>query len=392
MRIGRTIPPAAAPLSWRDLWHALIGVCSPRRALRTREEEIKQWFGVEYVFLVSSGSAALALTLQALRSLSPKSEVVIPAYTCFSVPAAVLKAGLEPTLCDISPATFDFDHQLLARSLTARTLCVVSHHLFGVPSDIERTRAICQARGILVIEDAAQAMGGSLHGRTLGTVGDVGIFSLGRGKNITCGAGGVIVTRSREIGEAIARRYRALPSCSPLSLVKDFVQLVLMTVFIRPGLYWIPAALPFLHLGETIFPSDVPIRRMSGMKAGLLRSWRTRLHQSNQIRSETSAHFSEWLSLPVRDSQPYLRLPILVSTPSERQRLYSLSKRRGLGVSLAYPTPVNEIPEVRATFNGQRFPQAQRVAQHLLTIPTHQWLSERDRRAIVALFKRARTA
>jgi dTDP-4-amino-4,6-dideoxygalactose transaminase len=121
---------------------------------------------------------------------------VIPAYTCFSVPAAVLKAGLRPVLCDINPSTFDFDHALLERTLNGNTLCVVAHHLFGIPSNIERVRALSRARGIFVVEDAAQAMGVESHGRSLGTLGDVGLFSLGRGKAITCGSGGIIVTNS----------------------------------------------------------------------------------------------------------------------------------------------------------------------------------------------------
>ena len=70
---------------------------------------------MRHVFLVSSGSAALTLALMALKSLAREREVVIPAYTCFSVPAAVLQAGLRPVLCDIDPSTFDFDHSHLLR-------------------------------------------------------------------------------------------------------------------------------------------------------------------------------------------------------------------------------------------------------------------------------------
>ena len=92
MKIGRTIPPAAAPLCWRDLWHGIAGAFAPRRCLEAREAEIRREFGVTHVFPVSSGKAALTLTLMALKSLSKRTDVVIPAYTCFSVPAAVLKA------------------------------------------------------------------------------------------------------------------------------------------------------------------------------------------------------------------------------------------------------------------------------------------------------------
>lgn len=387
MKIGRTLPPAAAPLCWKDLWHGVTGIFFPERSVRALEEELRRDFGVSDVFLVSSGTAALALTLMALRSLSPRTEVVIPAYTCFSVPAAVLKARLRPVLCDVSPATFDFDRGLLERTLNANTLCVVAHHLFGIPSDIEGIRALCQDRRIFVVEDAAQAMGVESKGRRLGTVGDVGIFSLGRGKNITCGSGGIILTDSAPIAAAIARHYGQLETPGITGVLKDFVRLILMTIFIRPRLYWIPAAVPFLRLGDTVFPKDVPLARLSGMKAGFLSSWRARLTRSNGIRSETATYFSRRLPLRLAagPSHPYLRLPVLVATPRERERIHSLSRERGLGVSIAYPTPINEIPEIRATFNGKRFPSARSVAERLLTLPTHHWLSEADKRAIAEL-------
>jgi dTDP-4-amino-4,6-dideoxygalactose transaminase len=278
--------------------------------------------------------------------------------------------------------------------LDGNTLCVVAHHLFGVPSDIERICALCRARGIFVVEDAAQAMGTELHGRKLGTLGDVGIFSFGRGKNITCGSGGAIVTNSSEIAAAVDAEYRRLPASSVWDAFRDFVQLVLMMIFIRPGLYWIPASLPFLRLGETTFPADVPLERLSALKAGLLHGWRNRLSRANRVRSETAAYFSRRLPLRLMQDKahPYLRLPILAASPIEKRRLFSLSASRGLGLSVAYPSPLSDIPQMRAVLNGAQFPVARRVAERLLTIPTHEWLSERDKIAIADLWRDARTA
>jgi perosamine synthetase len=393
MKIHRTVPPAAAPLRWADLRHGVAGIFAASRSLRAREEEIRRHFGVAHVFLVSSGTAALTLTLTALKSCSPRTGVVIPAYTCFSVAAAVVKAGLRPVLCDIDPATFDFDYGLLARTLRSDTLCVVSHHLFGIPSDVDRLRALCHTRGVTIVEDAAQAMGGERDGRPLGTLGDVGIFSLGRGKNITCGAGGIIVTNCPRTAAAIAWYYRRLPSASTGGVLKELARLAVMTAFIRPRLYWLPTALPFLRLGQTVYPRDIAVRRLSGMQAGLLRGWQSRLARSNRTRSETATDLSRRLRLPLPlGPRPYLRLPMLATTPAERARLYARSQERGLGLSLAYPTPINEIPDIRGAFNGARFPAARRVADSLLTLPTHHWLSEADKRAIVELCREGRAA
>jgi len=389
----RTIPPAAAPLRWADLWHGVAGIFSSSRSLRAREEEIRRHFGVSHAFLVSSGTAALTLTLAALKSRSPRTGVVIPAYTCFSVAAAVVKAGLRPVLCDIDPATFDFDHVLLEQTLKSDTLCVVAHHLFGIPSDIERLRTLCHRRGVTVVEDAAQAMGADLDGRPLGTLGDVGIFSLGRGKNITCGSGGIIVTNCAPTAAAIEWYHRRLPAASAGDVLRELARLVFMTVFIRPKLYWLPAALPFLRLGQTLYPTDITVKRLSGMQAGLLRDWQRRLTRSNRSRAETASDLSRRLRLPLpHGPRPYLRLPILAATPAERQRLYARSQERGLGLSVAYPTPINEIPDIRAVFNGARFPSARRVAESLVTLPTHHWLSEEDKRAITELCQEVRAA
>jgi dTDP-4-amino-4,6-dideoxygalactose transaminase len=374
------------------LWHGLTAACSPDRALRAREQELRQAFDVTDVFLLSSGSAALMLTLRALKSLSPRTEVVIPAYTCFSVAAAVLEAGLRPRLCDVSPETFDFNQSMLEQTLGPNTLCVVAHHLFGVPSDIGRIRTLCQPRGIFVVEDAAQAMGIEVNGRTLGTLGDAGIFSLGRGKNVTCGSGGVVITRSPQIADALDTQYREIEPPSRWESVVDLVKAGLMTIFVRPRLFWIPAALPFLHLGETVFPKSIPLERLSGLKAGLLHNWRHRLSQSNQIRSETAAYFVRRLRLQVAHgaAHPYLRLPVLAETPGDKQRLFSMSTARGLGLSPAYPTSIDEIPEIRPLIDGQRFPSARRVAATLVTIPTHHWLSAKDKQDIAALLGAAR--
>ncbi len=387
MKIGRTVPPAAAPLGWMDLWHGIVGGFSPERSLRSLKDGIRREFGVRHVFLVSSGKAALTLTLRALKSLSSGREVVIPAYTCFSVPAAVVQAGLRPDLCDIDPSTFDFDHALLERTLNDDTLCVIAHHLFGVPSAIDRIRALCEARHIFVIEDAAQAMGAESGGRKLGTLGDVGIFSLGRGKNITCGSGGIIVTNSDRIADAIAFEYSQLGAPALTRDFTELVRLVFMTTFIRPHLYWIPAALPFLGLGRTIFPKRIRIARLSGMKAGLLRDWRSRLARSNKLRSDTAGYFSRQLQVRAADGSPvpYLRFPIILPTSKARETLYARSQKRGLGLSAGYPTPVSDIPDIRFSVSARQFPSARRVSQNLLMLPTHHWLSEKDKSAIADL-------
>ncbi len=384
MKIQRTIPPAAAPLDWKDMASGLLGSVRGKRGLRRLEQELKEYFNVEHVFPVSSGKAALTIILKALQTLLPyKREVLVPAYTCFSVPSAIVKAGLRIAACDIARSSFDFDYDLLQKELNRYTLCVVSTHLFGLPADTDRVKSLCQPRRIFVVEDAAQAMGGRRQERKLGTIGDVGFFSLGRGKNITCGSGGIIVTNDKRIGQAIAIQYAGLESPGVLENIKEFMQLLAMKVLMHPGLYWVPAGMPSLGLGETIFHKDFPIKRMSGMKAGLLKRWESSLMRTNRIRRATTAFFKTELAVNTPESEvhPCLRLPMLAKNRSDRNKIYLRGKTQGL--SLMYPSPVNEIAEIKGHFHGMEYPVAKDIAGRLFALPTHPLLTERDRMAIV---------
>ena len=385
MRVGRTVPPVAAPLDPIDLWFGAVGLAMPARALRRCEEDLRRTFGVRHVFLLSSGTAALTVALKALASLSDRTDVVLPAYTCFTVPGAVVHAGLRPVLCDIGRGTFDVDHAQLARLVNRRTLCVIVHHLFGIPSDVARARQICAPHGTFVLEDAAQAMGVETRGGMLGTLGDVGVYSLGRGKHVTCGDGGVIVTRAARIAGAVEREYRAVPDAGVGDAAVGFAKTALMCAFIRPSLFWIPAALPFLRLGETVYPTRIGVRRLSGMHAGLMRRMRLRMERARRVRSRTVADLGSRLGFASRDGvgHPYLRLPVYAASKEDKTRLFSISQRRGLGLAQGYPSAVNEIPELRSQFRGQRFPRATRASDRLLTLPTHHWLVETDTQAIV---------
>src|SRR5437870_974225 len=127
MRIRRIVPPTAAPVEPMDLVQGLIGLFAGKKKWwKKPDEEMKEHFSVSHLFWVSSGKAALTLILLALKDLSKKKQVVIPAYTCFSVPSSVAKAGLDIVPCDVDPSTFDFDYDCLKRKITNGTLCLIA--------------------------------------------------------------------------------------------------------------------------------------------------------------------------------------------------------------------------------------------------------------------------
>ena len=112
MRIGRTLPPAAAPIGWKSLFSATSAIFSGELEVNRFSDELKEYFDKKHCFLVSSGKAALTLILNALKEQYPeRDEVIIPAYTCYSVPSAIIRAGLKVKLCDTVADSFAFDFE-----------------------------------------------------------------------------------------------------------------------------------------------------------------------------------------------------------------------------------------------------------------------------------------
>src|SRR5918996_2100330 len=119
MRIGRTLPPAAAPITVRGIVSGICGVVHGQKELDRFRSELKEHFGVNHCFLVSSGKAALTLILLALKDLFPgRDEVLIPAFTCYSVPSSIIRAGLRIRLCDLHLDGLDFDFAQLSAMLS----------------------------------------------------------------------------------------------------------------------------------------------------------------------------------------------------------------------------------------------------------------------------------
>jgi dTDP-4-amino-4,6-dideoxygalactose transaminase len=312
--------------------------------------------------------------------------VIIPAYTCFSVPSAIVKAGLEVALCDVEPETLDFNFAELETLIDEEVLCVVSTHLFGRPADVDRVKRLCEGKGITVVEDAAQAMGGQSEGLLLGTIGDVAFFSLGRGKNLTCGTGGIILTRSLSIAEKIKTEYATLPEAPRGEILRNWLEMLMMQFFIHPVLYWLPAGLPFLRLGETKFYTDFPMYRMDEVRAHQLQGWEQRLALANQERAARASWLIDGLDLHRRGIKPitgkeaiYLRLPVLLRDRETKEAVCRQSREEGAGVSQNYPATIQEIPELAGRLAGRKCPGAQEVVDRLVTLPTHQYVKERDR-------------
>jgi perosamine synthetase len=390
MLVGRMLPPVTSHIDATTLRHA---VCASYRANeygRVVDAELRRYLGAQYVFKVSSGKAALVLILRALSRLSPeRNQVIIPAYTCYSVPASVVKAGLRPVLCDIVYENLGYDLDLLRELIGPQTLCVVSCDLFGMRGNGDEFATLCAEHGSPVVEDAAQAMGIELDGRKLGLSGDVGFFSLGRGKNVSCGGGGIVVTRSDKLGRALAIEHDGLDAQRTGENVRVYLSLLAQKAFSSRQLFWIPSAIPQLKVGETLYEEDFPVEKLASVSVGALRTSMSRLEQSNLVRRANSHFFATQLKLERCGTQavPYLRFPVLMRSKDLKARLLALPGAKCLGLSGMYPKSLDELPELAEFVDDRTFRVARDIAQRLVTIPTHALVREEDRVAICQLIE-----
>jgi dTDP-4-amino-4,6-dideoxygalactose transaminase len=224
-----------------------------------------------------------------------------------------------------------------------------------------------------------------MNGTPLGTIGDVGLFSLGRGKNITCGSGGIVLTRNPEIARALDHVVAELAGPGSASAA-SFLTLLALSVLVSPLLYWFPAGLPFLRLGETIFHDDFPVRRLSRFQALLLRDWQRHLSALDAIRRRNTSHYAAHIDGAWQDRRGIacLRFPVVLSDAARKQRLLNEQDGTALGICSMYPASVARIPRLQGRLREYDFPRAERVARSLVTLPTHPLVSARDRARICA--------
>lgn len=174
--------------------------------VRAFEERFAARSGARHAVAVNSGTSALHTALT-VAGIGPGDDVAVTCFSFIATASVILQLGARPVFVDIDPVTLAIDPQDLAARVTERTKAVIAAHLFGIPADLVALRAVCRARGLLLIEDACQALGASVDGKPVGGVGDIGCFSFNVKKIIQTGEGGMLITDNADFAEA-AREVR----------------------------------------------------------------------------------------------------------------------------------------------------------------------------------------
>lgn len=302
------------------------------------EREIADYLGVRHAVGVNSGTDALVIALRAM-GIGPGDEVVTSTFTFYATVESVSAVGATPVLVDIDRETFNLRPELVERALTPRTRAIIPVHLFGQAADMDALSEISRRHGLPLLEDVAQAFGGTWRGRKLGTLGQAAAFSFFPSKNLGClGDGGLVATDDDKVADA-ARMLRAHGS--------------------RRKYY-----------NESIGYNS----RLDALQAAFLRAKLPRVEGWNAGRRQAASRYDALLQgldrivLPVvRPSAGHVFHQYTVRVRGGRDALQEALAAQGIGTMVYYPKSVHELP----VYSGgpQEFPEAAAAAREVLSLP-----------------------
>jgi perosamine synthetase len=391
MKLTEAAPTAGLVLSWQDF-------IPPQFSQKSRislEEKLALFIGVDEAQVECSGTAALVVALEALKTFSDRKQVIISAYTCPWVALAVIKANLIPILADSLSDHFDYCEKSLKSVVNNQTLAIVHTHLGGRVADVEKTITIAKNVGAYVIEDAAQSLGAKLHNKSVGTFGDVGFYSLGVGKGLTIFSGGVVVTENLQIRAALRRVGGNLPSHHLLE-IRRTIELIAYYLLYRPigmGLAFGRNLRNKLKRGNLIqavgddCAFDFPLHKVGVWRKHVGASALDRLpvfiELTKSLAERRLAQLRRIKGIKVvldteggKGVWPFL----IVQMPSEETRDVVLKYLwdKGLGVGRLFIHALKDYDYLAPYFVGSNIPNAQAFAAQTLIITNCIWLSEQD--------------
>ena len=307
--------------------------------------------GSSFAASCSNGTVALHLALLAL-GVGPGDEVIVPTLTYVASANAVVYCGAQPVFVDVDSDTMNISPRAVEQAITPKTKAVMAVHLYGHPAPMDELRAICEPRGIKLIEDAAEAHGAKIGDRLVGSIGDIATFSFFGNKIITTGEGGMVTTNDAQLDSVVRQlkgqgqdperrywfpmvgyNYRMTNVCAAIGLAQteSFEQ----------------------HLADRRRVGDAYDRHLDGLRH-VLTLPTTRPGYTN-----------------VR----WLYTVVLIDGSRSRDALMEALAEDGIESRPVF-YPMHQLPPYRDAVG--RFPEAERLAAHGISLPTHGHLTEDD--------------
>ena len=371
---GPWIPPVVATVTGAGLVVSAVRRVTPElRRLVT--DAVADHCDGRAAVLTDGATSALAQALRVVRGANRC--VALPGFGCVDLVAAALFAGVSVVTYDLDPSTLTPDLDSVQRAILAGVDAVVIAPLLGFPIDFDAVCGIARHAGIPVIEDAAQGAGGSWHGSRIGTFGDLVVLSFGRGKGMSAGRGGALVSRHPSYDSAIRDVAGTMPP--PAAGWRDLLVSAAVWALARPGLYAVPSSIPALRLGEMVFHAahaptamaDRAVAMVPDALCGAGAAAAARGAVARRLRATLAETTGAAMPSPLPDgTSGWLRLPLLDHA--------GRGAVPALGILRSYPLPIRAMPEGRSAMrnSGAPEPGADELARTLLTLPTHRFVSD----------------
>lgn len=315
------------------------------------EECFARAIGVKHAIAVSSGTTGLHIALLA-NNIGPGDEVITTPFTFIATANAILFTGAKPVFVDIDDETFNIDPLQVEAAVTPRTKAILPVHLYGQMCDMDSLQTIAQKYGLLIIEDACQAVMATQGGRYAGSFG-TGVFSFYATKNLFCGEGGMITTNDDEIDD----RCRLLRN---QGMRRRYHHEVLGYNF-----------------------------RMTDMQAaiGLVQLER----QANLIRNRlaNADYFNSRITTVITprveegNGHVWHQYTVRVHSGQDRDTAVKCLNDAEIGTGIFYPVPIHQQPYVREIIGGINLPVAEKMAKEVFSLPVHSQLTQFDLEKIV---------
>ena len=318
------------------------------------EKAIASYSNCAHATGVSSGSDALLACLMA-EDIGPGDEVITTPYSFFATAGAIARLGATPVFVDIDPLTYNLDVSQIPDKVTSKTRVIIPVHLYGQMADMDAVMSIARQHGLVVIEDAAQAIGAEYKGRRAGSIGHYGCFSFFPSKNLGgIGDGGMIVTNDAQRGEKVRclRGHGAKPKYYHKLIGGNFrldaIQAAVVSVKLPHLDGWTAARQENAKRYDRLFEE-------AGVSV-VLPAVRTNRHIFNQY----------------------------VIRMTNRDELQSYLKQKGVGTEVYYPVPLH-LQECFAYLGHKvgAFPESESAANETLALPIQPELTEAQARYVV---------
>lgn len=405
--VAISLSPNTQPDDIRRAWRALL-LGPPKQFSQTEIiNSLHSFLPHQSIHFFSSGRGALYHLLKT-QQIGLGDEVIIQAFTCMAVPAAIMWTGATPIYADINISTYNVDLSSVASRITPRTKAIIVQHTFGIPGPIEPIKKICQERNLLLIEDCAHAIGAKVIGaqvqnQFVGTIGQAGILSFGRDKALSSVFGGAVVSSDSKIIQSLEQVQQNLTDPPTWWVRQQLLHPILLDLLVP---WYFTAHLGKIYLVllqrlgilskviENVEKAGKPPQhvnwRYSPTLASLLELQAKKLPDFIRKRQDIAAQYQEaftpWSkSLPAvspHNTSSWLRFPVRVN---DARRVLHLAQKKKMLLGDWYDGPLAPVDCNPAEFHYQpgACPKAEKLKNTVINLPTHPRLKEKQVHAVI---------